>query len=261
MRPIQRLKVFLQLGCVLVAASASHAFANANTKDVLSGTYTASSPYGNTSFHLEQCHHKTHSGLMVVLHGRGGHTQLDKLAQRFKTIACSRNLAVVVPAASSSNQNWPFEREGGDKQDLFLIEILKNEIQKKTKITEPSDTVFIGISAGATFLMGDFYPRHANLYRGAAIALCGGSWPTDKSKLKEKENFKKFPLTLRISKKDFLYKQSEAGIRTYEAHGIPVIKKITHEQGHCNFPLETAAEELLNELKSKKNRPRKTSHP
>ncbi len=227
----------------------NHAWPKASqTESALSATSSAKNQFGTSTFHVEGCHRTEHSGVLVVLHGKGGQTQLSSLAKRFKLLACSRNLAVIAPAASSVNQNWPFERAGGDKQDMFLNELLKNELPQRIKLKKNFETHFVGISAGATFLMGDFYPRHAHRYVGSAIALCGGSWPTDQSKLKEKTNFNKLPLAIRISSKDFLFQQSEAGIRAYKAEGIPILQRITHEQGHCNFSLTEATNELLTEL-------------
>lgn len=243
----QRSRLYLSIFFLIWAPPATAA--PATNSIPLSEPIAAKSIFGTSAALLQRCHDKVHSGLLVVLHGRGGHSQLETLASQFKDLACKKNLALVVPAASSANQNWPFERAGGDKQDLFLIDLIEKKIPAKVKLKKNRLTVFVGISAGATFLMGDFYPRHAQLYNGAAIALCGGSWPTDRRRLGVKENFVKFPLAIRISKRDFLFRQSEAGIKAYEERGVPVFKKITDEAGHCAFSLENAAAEALSQLK------------
>lgn len=206
--------------------------------------------FGQSHVQVRRCHNDAHAGLLVVLHGRGGHAaaQLSTMATQFKAVACKRNLALVVPEAASANRNWPFERAGGDKQDQFLNELLEKKIPTLVKIKKPHTTFFVGISAGATFLMGDFYPRHAQRYSGAAIALCGGSWPTDTRQLTELGKFKKMPLAIRISEKDFLFRQARAGIVAYEKARIPVYKRITSESGHCAFSMDEATEEALSQI-------------
>lgn len=183
-------------------------------------------------------------GIVVLLHGRGGHTAIEKLVNEFPKFACRRNFAVVAPAAPTANKNWPFEQKQGEKQDLFLLELLQKNLPQTFSMNEKTPIYLVGISAGATFLMGDFYPRHGFKLKGLAAALCGGSWPTQ-SEIKGFKNIEQhFPLFVQISKQDFLFKQTEAGLKRYMDLGLPLRAKITEEPGHCAFDFEESLERI-----------------
>ena len=183
-------------------------------------------------------------GILVLLHGRGGHTAIEKLVNAFPKFACRRNFAVVAPAAPTANKNWPFEQKRGEKQDLFLLELIQKNLPQTFSINENTPIHLVGISAGATFLMGDFYPRHGFKLKGLAAALCGGSWPTQSEINGFKDIEKHFPLFVQISKQDFLFKQTEAGLKRYMDLGLPLRAKITEEPGHCAFDFEQSLERI-----------------
>lgn len=174
-------------------------------------------------------------GVVVVLHGRGGHASTSDLARMFLNFACSKRLAVAAPAAPTKNQNWPFEKIQGEKQDLLLLELIKNILPRELGIKKELKTYLVGVSAGATFLMGDFYPRHGAQLKGFAAALCGGSAPTAAQISGLKQLEKTFPLFLQISRKDFLFQQTEQGLKKYAEMGLPLRARITDEPGHCAF--------------------------
>jgi hypothetical protein len=183
-------------------------------------------------------------GIVVLLHGRGGHTAIEKLVNAFPKFACRRNFAVVAPAAPTANKNWPFEKKQGEKQDLFLLELLQKNLRQTFSMNEKTPIHLVGISAGATFLMGDFYPRHGFKLNGLAAALCGGSWPTQSEINGFKDIEKHFPLFVQISKQDFLFRQTEAGLKRYTDLGLPLRAKITEETGHCAFDFEESLERI-----------------
>ena len=183
-------------------------------------------------------------GIVVLLHGSVGHTAIEKLVSSFSKFACRRNFAVVATAAPTVNKNWPFEQKQGEKQDLFLLELLQKNLPQTFSLSEKTPIYLVGISAGATFLMGDFYPRHGFKLNGLAAALCGGSWPTHFEINGFKDIEKRFPLFVQISKQDFLFRQTEAGLKRYMDLGLPLRAKITEEPGHCAFDFEESLERI-----------------
>lgn len=185
--------------------------------------------------------------VLVVLHGKGGADSLTSLAARFRPSACKHQFLIVAPAAPTQQKNWPFELVKGEGQDVFLNDLLQNRVPKELrKRSAPVELplLLVGISAGATFLMGDFYPRHAYKFRGKALALCGGSWPTtDVIPFKEKLS-QQFPLYVKISQDDFLFDQVRAGLKQYAKLGIPPLASITQDRGHCGFDFNAAIDEV-----------------
>ncbi|MBM3381683.1 MAG: hypothetical protein FJY29_04500 [Betaproteobacteria bacterium] len=182
------------------------------------------------------------AGVVVALHGRGGHASTADLAQMFLKFACPRSFAVVAPRAPTKNHNWPFEKMEGEKQDLFLIELIKKTIPKELESKEELKIYLVGVSAGATFLMGDFYPRHGAQLKGVAAALCGGSAPTT-AKIQGLSTLEKnFPLFIQMSRKDFLFQQTEQGLKKYAEMGLPLRARLTEEPGHCAFDFADSLE-------------------
>ena len=184
-------------------------------------------------------------GVVVVLHGRGGHESISDLAQKFALFACQRGFAVAAPAAPTKNKNWPFEKLEGEKQDHFLLALIKQILPQELRSKKKELKIYlVGISAGATFLMGDFYPRHGAQLKGFAAALCGGSQPTA-ARLSGLQSLEKsFPLFIQISSKDFLFQQAEQGLKKYADMGLPLRAKITDEPGHCAFDFVESLENI-----------------
>lgn len=190
-------------------------------------------------------------GSLVLLHGRGGAQNLETLVESVRVAACKLQLHVVAPAAPTRDKNWPFETTAGEGQDKYLLKLLRHEIPVHFGLTHAKaklPLLLVGISAGATFLMGDFYPRHAHNFHGVAIALCGGSWPNAIRIEKSKTLDKNFPLFVQIGKSDFLIEQVHKGLGKYADMGLPVRARFMDAPGHCAFDFNDAILETMKSL-------------
>ncbi|MFZ9520522.1 MAG: hypothetical protein ACO3A4_08600 [Silvanigrellaceae bacterium] len=188
------------------------------------------------------------AGTMVVLHGSGGAAGIAGLAEMMSQSACNHRLRLAVPAAPTRNRNWPFESAIGERQDEYLLGLIKKDIPSAWKNSLASDSpmlVIVGISAGATFLMGDFYPRHAHKLKGRALALCGGAWPSQDKIVGYKRLDAEFPLFVQIGKSDFLFEQVRAGLTKYAHMGLPLQASFTEAPGHCAFDFNAAVDAVM----------------
>jgi predicted esterase len=191
-------------------------------------------------------------GILVVLHGRGGANGVSGLIETFRPSVCRHNLVAVAPSAPTSNRNWPFETSNGEGQDQFLLNFIRKEVRQLLRLSASEDSLpiyLVGISAGATFLMGDFYPQHGHKLRGRAIALCGGSWPVNGKINGIKSIESAFPLYVQIGKSDFLFGQVKAGLTKYSELGLPLRARFTEAAGHCAFDFNEALDLVLSEQK------------
>ncbi len=187
---------------------------------------------------------------MVVLHGRGGSTSVGSLLESFRPSLCKHNLKGIAPAAPTANANWPFETPSGEGQDQFLLDLIQKDARELLKLSPKKavgSVLVVGVSAGATFLMGDFYPKHGHQLRGTAIALCGGSWPVNGVIQGVKTIEANFPLFVQIGKTDFLFDQVRAGLTKYSELGLPVRARFTDRSGHCAFDFNEAIDNVLAE--------------
>lgn len=206
-----------------------------------------------SSSRVKQRESQSH-GTMFVLHGSGGANSLEQLLESVRSSACQHGYRLALPAAPTQNKNWPFETANGEGQDRFLLELIQKDLPSLFKLTriEVQQPIFLlGVSAGATFLMGDFYPRHGHQLRGHALALCGGSWPSQDKIEGVKSVESRFPLFVQIGKGDFLFRQVQAGLSKYAEMGLPLRASFTDEPGHCAFDFNRAIEEVLSSPKSK----------
>ncbi|NBW80471.1 hypothetical protein EBR21_01835 [bacterium] len=187
-------------------------------------------------------------GAMVVLHGSGGAGSLKDLAQMLSVSTCKHRLRLAVPAAPTRNRNWPFETSQGERQDEYLLELIKKDIPaawQAPPATIVTNLFIVGISAGATFLMGDFYPRHAHQFKGRALALCGGAWPSQDKIVGIKKLDADFPLFVQIGTSDFLFEQVRAGLTKYSKMGLPLQASFTDAPGHCAFDFNAAVDAVM----------------
>jgi hypothetical protein len=191
-------------------------------------------------------------GLLVVLHGRGGADGVAGLLESFQPSLCRHKLIAAAPAAPTANRNWPFETKNGEGQEQYLLNFIRSDVFKffgGSYAKHPLPVYLVGISAGATFLMGDFYPLHGHKLRGRALALCGGSWPVRGTINGVKTIESTFPLFVQIGKTDFLLNQVTAGLTKYSQAGLPLRARFTDAAGHCAFDFNEAVDHVLAEAK------------
>lgn len=185
---------------------------------------------------------------MVVLHGSGGAGNLSSLLKSVSISACRNRFRMAALAAPNKKRNWPFESTAGEGQDRFLVEFLRDVLPAHFNLSRSQrhePLMLIGVSAGATFLMGDFYPRHASQFKGLALALCGGAWPNYDRIVGVKTLDAGFPLFVQIGKSDFLFEQVKAGLTRYAEMGLPVRASFTDAAGHCAFDFNQAIDAAL----------------
>ena len=121
------------------------------------------------------------------------------------------------------------------KRALRLLHdtILKDPALDQTRI------VFVGFSAGSTFLSGDYLPEKATEYKGGAVMLCGGGPPVTPSSwqvtMLEKGFDESFKLYYYIAEDDFLYRQTMEGIYFWKMRRASPILVAPKSGGHCGF--------------------------
>jgi hypothetical protein len=185
---------------------------------------------------------------MVVLHGSGGAGNLQSLLESVSLSACRNQFRMAALAAPNKKRNWPFESATGEGQDKFLLEFLREDLPAHFNLSRAQKReplMLVGVSAGATFLMGDFYPRHASQFKGLALALCGGAWPNYPRIVGVKTLDVRFPLFVQIGKSDFLLEQVKAGLTRYAEMGLPVRASFTDAAGHCAFDFNQAIDAVI----------------
>jgi hypothetical protein len=247
------LTVFAGVGCFNARAESIHSVRT---------TTLRTKGFLESKVALAECSHSGSSGiqskqnrprgLLIVLHGRGGADGVTGLLETFRPTLCKHNLAAAAPSAPTANRNWPFESSNGEGQDEFLLNFIRKNVRSLLNLSVADDSLpvyLVGISAGATFLMGDFYPNYGHTLRGRAVALCGGSWPV-KGKINGIKKIEStFPLFVQIGKSDFLFDQVTAGLKKYSQLGLPLRARFTEAAGHCAFDFNEAIDVVLADRK------------
>ena len=192
--------------------------------------------------------------LLVFFHGAGGGGSYDSFMPELKSAAAGRDVAILAVQAPNHAKSWADPFDGlSQRHDVYLNDLLKRKIYAQNPQLSPKRTVFIGVSAGATFIGGDLLPNHIKSYEGGAILLCGGAPPratTDGSafqKLSDAQT-KTFKFYFSINIGDFLANQAYAGSEYWEWRGIKMKIKDFPGNGHCSFDMRKAVEEGLDHI-------------
>ena len=211
--------------------------------ELLAKQYSFKSSDGLVSEYTVLTHHKKATDLLVFFHGSGGAAGYAQPMKNLKTIADDYGFHIMSIKAPTGN-NWPnpdFAKDNGH------ITYAHEAIQQQVKALGIKKVVFLGWSAGSTFLVGDFIPVVGSYYQGGAIMLCGGGRPYFDQFYRLSLIRKNMRLYFRVGSKDFLYDQVREVIAHYQKAQIKLSYMLTKEK-HCGFSLVAATREGLQAL-------------
>ncbi len=213
-------------------------YSDAGLKKV--GNYTLSMPEGSSR--------PKRPGLMVYFHGSGA-TQsyasnfdsLDEVARRLGLLA----MAVQAP---NGHDTWADHAQGPSNQHDLYVRNLLDKVFPTISDLDKKRILFVGISAGSTFLSGDFLPRNIGRYQGGAVLLCGGGGPVTRdrslfSPLPASEA-KGLPLAYYIQQADFLNRQTLEGVMYWKSRKADVSLDNPAGGSHCGFDTVKEIERL-----------------
>ncbi|MEN9835235.1 MAG: hypothetical protein RL011_1428 [Pseudomonadota bacterium] len=194
---------------------------------------------------------KSEPWLLVFFHGAGGGGSYDSFIPELKSAAAGRDVAVMAVQAPNHAKSWADAFDGPSRRHAeYLSDLLNRKVYSEHRQLSPKRTVFIGMSAGATFIGGDLLPDHIKNYQGGAILLCGGAPPrlmgdaTTIHKLSD-ATVKTFKMYFTINIGDFLAEQAYAGTQYWEWRGLKIKIKDFPGNGHCSFDMKNAVREGL----------------
>jgi hypothetical protein len=182
----------------------------------------------------------TKLGVLVYFHGSGSTASYAANFSDLSKIAASFDLAPVALQAPDGAITWA-EKGPSSGRIPYAQALLKTEVFGKSPNLDINKTIFVGVSAGATFIAGDFLPSHIKDYRGGAVLLCGGASPIYPIKIATtKKDFKMYAV---IHPTDFLFGQTIAGVDFWRNRGLLVKTIQPMVAGHCGFDLNAALRE------------------
>jgi hypothetical protein len=182
----------------------------------------------------------TKIGVLVYFHGSGATKTYASNFREITGVATAFNLAAVALQAPDGAITWA-EKGPPSGRIAYAQELLQKEVFGKSANLEPKKTIFVGVSAGSTFISGDFLPQFIGNYHGGAVLLCGGASPIYPPKLPPSING--FKMFMAIQKTDFLFAQAIAGMDFWQAFGVPIKMSEPPGAGHCAFDLYSAMRE------------------
>lgn len=204
------------------------------------GRYTLSVPLSSTR--------PKKPGLLIFFHGSGstnsyaaGFDGLDKVAQNLGL------LAVAVQAPNGAD-TWANRAEGPSNQHDQYVKNLLDKMLPTIPDVDKNRLLFVGLSAGSTFLSGDFLPRFITRYKGGVVLLCGGGGPVSLDKALyaplSKSEAAAMPISLFVQQADFLHRQAMQGVAYWKARKASVNFETPPGGAHCGFDVNKELERL-----------------
>lgn len=187
-------------------------------------------------------------GLLLYFHGTGGAASYKSVPGTLVSVARKHRLWPVSIRAPDGF-NWPsqsWESRNGFAE--YVDDLLRKRLLRLPWV-DSRRIFFMGWSAGAIFLSGDFLPHFGAGYRGAALMFCGGGMPFLPAVYKVEDLKKNMVLYYRIGQKDFLFRQTMPAVKFYRRFGVRVLVRVGQEAGHCNFDMAKELKEGLAKIR------------
>jgi len=157
-------------------------------------------------------------------------------------------LAVQAP---SHAETWAESADGPPKGHAYYAQALLDQaVFAKSPALTRRRSVFVGVSAGSTFLSGDFLPAYGQHYGGGAVLLCGGGRPLHSATAGGAAVGLRF--LFMIQRGDFLYAQTLDAVNFWEALKVPAELRVMDGSGHCAFDTHAAMLQGIRSVLSEK---------
>ena len=190
------------------------------------------------------------AGVLVFFHGSGGGSAYAAQMELLARAAQAFNLAVVALEAPDRALSWAADLPRiGALHTEYVRDLLATTVFGPHPSWSRERTVFVGYSAGSTFLAGDFLPDAVEHFRGGALLLCGGGMPLNSTKENTaplsadvRQHFKMYYV---IQTGDFLFNQATAGFNLWKSRGMKVAGESPAGGSHCGFDLGKALRDGL----------------
>lgn len=176
-------------------------------------------------------------GALVYFHGSGATKSYAANFSELMQVAQKFDLTPVALQAPDGAITWA-EKGPPSGRVPYVQALLKTEVFGKSPNLDINKTIFVGVSAGATFVAGDFLPSYFKDYGGGAVLLCGGASPIYPMKIAT--SIKDFKMYVAIHPTDFLFGQTIMGVDFWRNRGITVKTIQPAGGGHCGFDLNAA---------------------
>ena len=185
----------------------------------------------------------TRQGVLVFFHGSGSTSSYATNFEDLRKIAGDYKLLPIALQAPNGAITWA-EQGPESGRVTYVRDLLKREVFDKYPSLDPKATIFVGFSAGSTFISGDFLPAHIQDYGGGAILLCGGAPPQFPRRVASPQG--QFKMFVAIQPTDFLFAQTMAGVQFWRGQDLTVKTVKPPGSGHCGFSFN---EQLVSGLK------------
>ena len=189
-------------------------------------------------------------GLLLFIHGSGATDSYAAPIAQLQEFGKTYDLLIVAVQAPDHATTWPNGNPAQDNRHTAYLKALIAEKLAPAHPFDPNRVYFVGMSAGSTFLTGDFLPEAGPSFTGGMVLLCGGAapfFPLDKTRADQLRN--QLKLYYRIDSSDFLYGQATGAISYYSRLGVRTFTDITHKGGgHCGFDFATALKAALDKI-------------
>ncbi len=190
-------------------------------------------------------------GLLVFFHGSGGAASYAQNYAQISSIADRWQLQVLSLQTPGMALSWAEDGAGGKKFATYVKDLLDEAIFRPYPQLDRKRTAFVGVSAGSTFVMGDFLPQFGSEFAGGAVFLCGGGFPMLAGRPNIGQMSQNFRMHAIIQAGDFLFMQTQGGLAFWQSQGLKASLETLPGTGHCNFDFAAALERGLREIMPK----------
>ncbi|MCX6107421.1 MAG: hypothetical protein NTY08_16470 [Proteobacteria bacterium] len=189
--------------------------------------------------------------LLVYFHGAGGGPHYTSQLNELTRAAHVYKMALLMIQAPNGTRSWAEPGPGSELRHVdYVNSLLEEKVYSVHKELSRQRTVFVGWSAGSTFISGDFLPSQVGKYQGGAILLCGGGPPVlptlpENSLPISAQTKAGFRVFYYIHGGDFLARQTMEGVSYWRDRGLAVSGEHPRGTGHCAFDLSKTLDQGL----------------